>query len=217
MSLIHLLNASLISDGDEVFFHFKNNYFSGYVDKLGMIRETRCNNIVVFLNKMPFENLTEWADACIQEIAKEYITRFSAWKRCTHKNSGLVLNNLRQLCGVFAVQKIPVTNATITTLQQTISLLLKHVDLLKEQNKSYQKYIYGEADDFNENKLQLPNSIMTIAKLYDGYISAKLDTQAKMYIGKHVDKNIAQQHRSELQLTHEHTNPALNNTSRAVA
>ena len=217
MSLIHLLNASLISDGDEVFFHFKNNYFSGFVDKLGMIRETKCNNIIVFLKKMPFENLTEWADACIQEIAKEYITRFSAWKRCTHKNSGLVLNNLRQLCGVFAVPKIPVTNATITTLQQTISLLLKHVDLLKQQNSSYEKYIYGEADDFDENKLELPNSIMTIAKLYDGYISAKIATETRMCNHKHAGKNIAQQHHNELQLIHGQTNPETGNTFHVVA
>ena len=217
MSLIHLLNASLISEGDEVYFHFKNHFFSGFVDKLGMICETKCNNIIVFLNKMPFENLTEWADACIQEIAKEYITRFSAWKRCTHKNSGLVLNNLRQLCGVFAVQKIPVTNATITTLQQTISLLLKQVDLLKKQNRSYEKYIYGEADDFNENKVELPDSIMTIAKLYDGYISAKLTTETKMNSHKHVDKNTVQQHRSELQWIHGHTNPETSNTSHVVA
>ena len=217
MSLIHLLNASLISDGDEVFFHFKNNYFSGYVDKLGMIRETRCNNIIVFLNKMPFENLTEWADACIQEIAKEYITRFSAWKRCTHKNSGLVLNNLRQLCGVFAVPKIPVTNATITTLQQTISLLLKHVDLLKEKNVSYKKYIYGEADDFDEEKLELPNSIMTIAKLYDGYISSKIATETKICNDRHADKSIVAQHRSESQLIHKHINPVLDNTPHVVA
>ncbi len=217
MSLIHLLNASLISEGDEVYFHFKNFYFSGFVDKLGMICETKSNNIIVFLNKMPFENLTEWADACIQEIAKEYITRFSAWKRCTHKNSGLVLNNLRQLCGVFAVPKIPVTNATITTLQQTISLLLKQVDILKQQNRSYEKYIYGEADDFDENKVELPDSVMTIAKLYDGYISAKVATETKMNSHKHVDKNIVQQHRSELQWIHGHTNPATNNTFQVVA
>ena len=182
-----------------------------------MIRETSCNNIIVFLNKMPFENLTEWADACIQEIAKEYITRFSAWKRCTHKNSGLVLNNLRQLCGVFAVQKIPVTNATITTLQQTISLLLKHVDLLKDKNVSYEKYIYGEADDFDEEKLQLPDSIMIIAKLYDGYISSKIATETKICNGIHADKNIVAQHHSESQLIHGHTNPVLGSMPHAVA
>ena len=199
MSLIHLLNASLISAGDEIFFYFKDHHFSGFVNPLGMIYETRCNEIMVFLNKMPFENLTEWADACIQEIAKEYITRFSAWKRCTHKNSGLVLNNLRQLCGIFAVPKIPVTNATITTLQQTISLLLKHVDVLKEQNKSYEKYIYGEADDFDENKFELPNSILTIAKLYDGYVRDKMITETKIDSQKHVDKNIFRQHHSVLQ------------------
>ena len=164
-----------------------------------MIHETRCNDIMVFLNKMPFENLTEWADACIQEIAKEYITRFSAWKRCTHKNSGLVLNNLRQLCGIFAVPKIPVTNATITTLQQTISLLLKHVDVLKQQNKSYEKYIYGEADDFDENKFELPDSILTIAKFYDGYVMDKMITETKIDNHKHVDKNIVPQHHSVLQ------------------
>ncbi len=199
MSLIHLLNASLISAGDEIFFHFKDHHFSGFVNPLGMIYETRCNEIMVFLNKMPFENLTEWADACIQEIAKEYITRFSAWKRCTHKNSGLVLNNLRQLCGIFAVPKIPVTNATITTLQQTISLLLKHVNILKEQNKSYEKYIYGEADDFDENKFELPNSILTIAKLYDGYVRDKMTTETKIDNQKHVDKNIFPQHHNVLQ------------------
>ena len=199
MSLIHLLTASLISAGDEIFFYFKDHHFSGFVNPLGMIYETRCNEIMVFLNKMPFENLTEWADACIQEIAKEYIPRFSAWKRCTHKNSGLVLNNLRQLCGIFAVPKIPVTNATITTLQQTISLLLKHVDVLKQHNKSYEKYIYGESDYFHENKFELPNSILTIAKLYDGYVRDKMITETKIDSQKHVDKNIFRQHHSVLQ------------------
>tara|TARA_B110000008_G_C16977988_1_gene566940 strand:- start:3019 stop:3609 length:591 start_codon:yes stop_codon:yes gene_type:complete len=188
MSLIHLINASIISGGDEIYFYFKDKYFVGCINELGMICKTTCNGSIEFINRLPFENLTEWADSCIQEISKEYITRFSAWKRCTHKNSGLVLNNLRQMYSIFNVQKIPVTNATITTLQQTISLLLKYANDLEHQNKSMFKYIDGETDTFEETPVYLPKSLLTIAKLYDGYLRDKNITESQFHIAKSLGK-----------------------------
>ena len=173
MSLIHLINASLISANDEIFFYFKDKIYTGFVDGLGMIYKTTCNDSDVFVNNMPFETVNEWCDICIQQISKEYITRFSAWKRCTHRNSGLILNNLRQLCSVFSVPRIPVTNTTISTLQKTISLLLKYTRKLEKQNMSYKKYIYSETDYFDETDITKPTSILTIAKMYNTYLSGK--------------------------------------------
>lgn len=179
MSLLHLVNASLINPGDEIFFYFKDKYYLARVDQLGMICKTTCNEKPIFLDKLPFDNLTEWADACIQEISMEYITRFSAWKRCTHRNSGLILNNLRQLCNIFSVPKIPVTNATITTLQQTISMLLSYSKALEEQNNSMRQYIYAERDEFDEEPIHLPKGILTVAKLYDKYLVDKATIELK--------------------------------------
>ncbi|MAU13947.1 MAG: hypothetical protein CMH46_00220 [Muricauda sp.] len=200
MSLIHLINASLISKNDEIYFHFKEKYYVGTIDELGMVFKTTCNGVEVFIGNLPFENLTDWADACIQEISKEYITRFSAWKRCTHKNSGLVLNNLRQLCNVFTVPKIPVTNGTIVTLQQTISLLLKNVDALEAQNKSYRKYIYAESENFDEIPITLPASVLTVAKLYDKYLHDKCITETKIGNKKRKGKKVVQLDQNILQM-----------------
>lgn len=205
MSLIHLLNASLISANDEIYFHFKDEYFVGTVDELGMIYKTLCNGMEVFIGKLPYENLTDWADACIQDISKAYITRFSAWKRCTHRDSGLILNNLRQLCSIFAVQKVPVTNATIVTLQQTISLLLKYVHMLNKQNDSYRKYVYAEAEDFDETPINIPPSILTVAKLYDRYLHDKLLTESKIEKTKRKGKKISRSSQNKLQMLAPHT------------
>jgi hypothetical protein len=200
MSLIHLINASLISKGDEIYFYFKQKYYVGTIDELGMVYKTTCNSIEVFIGNLPFENLTEWADACIQSISKEYITRFSAWKRCTHRNSGLILNNLRQLCSIFCVPKIPVTNATIVTLQQTISLLLKHVRALEDQNISYKRYIYAESEEFNEVPITLPPSILTVANLYDNYLHDKRITETKIGRRKGKGKKVLQLDQNRLKM-----------------
>jgi hypothetical protein len=200
MSLIHLINASLISKDDEIYFHFKEKYYTGQIDELGMVYKTTCNGIEVFIGNLPFENLTDWADACIQGISKEYITRFSAWKRCTHRNSGLILNNLRQMCNIFCVPKIPVTNATIVTLQQTISLLLKHVKALERQNISYKRYIYAESEDFDEVPITLPPSILTVAKLYDNYLRDKFMTETKTGRKKGKEKNVVRLDQNRLKM-----------------
>ncbi|OUV33135.1 MAG: hypothetical protein CBC48_07115 [bacterium TMED88] len=204
MSLIHLINASLISANDEIYFNFKDEYFVGTVDELGMLYKTTCNGREVFIGKLPYENLTDWADACIQDISKAYITRFSAWKRCTHRDSGLILNNLRQLCGIFAVAKIPVTNATIVTLQQTISLLMKYVRLLKKQNESYRLYVYAEAEEFDDTPIVLPPSILTVAKLYDRYLHDKCITEHKIEKTKQRGRKISRPNQNISQIVPSH-------------
>lgn len=48
-----------------------------------------------FTDRQGFASLTDWCDSCIQEMASEYVTRFSSWKRVKHQKTGHPMSMLR--------------------------------------------------------------------------------------------------------------------------
>ena len=118
ITLHDLINCDLMGKNHHVYFHFKSYYFKGTISELGCIYETYCDDNQVFHERNPFDSISEWADACIQELCNEYVTRFSAWKRISHQESGLTLYTLRQLYNQFANGNAPITNQHISTMRQ---------------------------------------------------------------------------------------------------
>jgi len=170
ITLHDLICSDLLSPDDHVYFHFKQNYFEGTISEFGCIYDTFLNNTKVFHERNPFDSISEWADACIQELCKEYVTRFSAWKRISHKESGLSLHTLRQLYNQFANGKVPITNQTITTLRQCLTSSINYIKLLESKIEKMKNYINGLSCQMENSVIQKPVSLEKIIYLHNRYL-----------------------------------------------
>jgi len=173
ITLHDLLLCDLIAENNDIYFHFKHNYFEGKISSLGCIYETHANGNMIFHDRQAFDNVSEWADACIQNVAKEYVTRFSSWKRISHKQSGLSLFTLRQLYNHFAYGKLPVTNATITTLRQCLTTSIVHIERLEQRLKEQQDYIDGTLSYLEHKIISKPKSLQCIEYMHNKYLQKK--------------------------------------------
>jgi len=145
ITLYDLVESRLLSASDHLHFSYKEHQFSCQVDGLGVLYNFQANGKVVFAARLPFDSIGLWADACIQEVAKEYVTRFSSWKRVRHKESGLALNTLRQMHSQFALSKPPVTISSLATLRQYVSVLGNYCEKLEATLEHWERFQLGLA------------------------------------------------------------------------
>ena len=94
-TLKDLVDYSLVNNGDQLSFTFKNHVFSASLFKGGLLGHCRWNDTPVFEDRSGFTSLTDWSDTCIQECLNEFVTRFSSWKRVRHVATGTPLHMLR--------------------------------------------------------------------------------------------------------------------------
>ena len=176
ITLHDLILCDLMGEDHDIYFLYgKTYYFEGKVSKLGCIYKTMVNGNQIFHDRQPFDNVSEWADACIQNIAKEYVTRFSSWKRISHKQSGLSLFTLKQLHNHFAYGKLPVTNQTITTMRQCLTSSLVHIDKLKKHIDLLQDYINGNTSYVEPSTISEPSCLKKIQFMHNKYLLEKND------------------------------------------
>tara|TARA_B100000902_G_scaffold399699_1_gene471908 strand:+ start:1488 stop:2063 length:576 start_codon:yes stop_codon:yes gene_type:complete len=153
INLYNLIQTGLIEDGHTIFFLYKGSLFEGIINALGVIYKSYCSQsddghrVEIFTERLPFESLSNWADSCIQDICKEYVTRFSAWKRLKHKESGLSMQSLRYMYNQFFLQRLPLTNISVNTLRQYVSVFLKHIEALHEEIYQWGNYVDGYQDN----------------------------------------------------------------------
>ena len=170
ITLYDLINCDLMGKNHHVYFHFKSYYFKGTISELGCIYETYCNDNQVFHERNPFDSISEWADACIQELCNEYVTRFSAWKRISHQESGLTLYTLGQMYNQFANGKVPITNQTITTMRQYLTSTIVYIETLEKQIESLQNYIDGSSSVINYKIVQRPTALKQLTVMHNKYL-----------------------------------------------
>ena len=170
ITLNDLILCDLISKDHHVYFHFQSYYFQGVVSEVGCIYKTFCNGTQVFHERMPFDSLNDWADSCIQELCNLYVTRFSAWKRISHQESGLTLYTLRQLYNQFCNGKLPITQQTITTLRQHLSATLTHIETLEKQNKKLWQYINGMTSSIDCEAIPKSNALKSLTQMHNTYL-----------------------------------------------
>jgi hypothetical protein len=96
-TLRELVDMAIVHDGDEVYFEFKGSTFSATLSLGGILHNCRYNGCVVFSDRPGFVSLTDWTDSCIQELAQEFVTRFSSWRRVKHRKTGNPLCTLRDV------------------------------------------------------------------------------------------------------------------------
>jgi len=143
ITLYSLVQSQLLHAADHLSFVYKAYSFSCQVDAFGVLYNFKANGQRTFTERLPFDSLSTWADACIQEVAREYVTRFSSWKRVKHQESGLCLNILRQMHSQFAVSKPPITANSLHSIRQYVSVLSRYCGELEDCIQHWEKYQVG--------------------------------------------------------------------------
>ena len=173
ITLHDLVQSMILSPEDHLCFRYKEYLFSCQVDCRGVLYNFRSNQRRVFCDRLPFDSISTWADSCIQQIAKEYVTRFSSWKRVRHVESGLCMNSLRQMHSQFAVPKPPVTANSISSLRQYISALSEYTKKLEKSIDHWQRFQYGQERRPPETIFYKPSCVQRIMSLDEKYLADK--------------------------------------------
>ena len=174
ITLFNLIQCNLLKPCDHLFFLYKSFKFTCQVNDLGVMYNFKCNGKVVFTERLPFDSLSMWADTCIQEIANEYVTRFSSFKRTKHLESGLSLNTIRQLYSQFVLPKTPVTTNSIAAQRQYISTLTRYCKALEQSLTHWERYWIGKEKRPPETIHFKPSALKTILALEDEYKQGKV-------------------------------------------
>lgn len=179
ITLHDLVRSRILCPGDHLCFRYKHYLFSCQVDDNGVMYNFQSNKRRVFCDRLPFDSISTWADSCIQQIAKEYVTRFSSWKRVRHQESGLCMNSLRQMHSQFAVPKAPVTANSIASLRQYISALSKYTRQLENSVEHWQRFQCGQERRPPETIFYKPSSVQQIMTLDEKYTMEKEAVEAQ--------------------------------------
>ncbi len=177
ITLHDLVQTLILSPSDHLCFRYKNYLFSCQVDKHGVMYNFQANSRRIFCDRLPFDSISTWADSCIQQIAKEYVTRFSSWKRVRHLESGLCMNSLRQMYAQFAIPKAPITANSIASLRQYISALSHYCRQLEDSVDHWQRFQSGQERRPPEKILYKPCSVQQIMSLQQQYQNEKWNTE----------------------------------------
>tara|TARA_A100001015_G_C15044888_1_gene742892 strand:+ start:1825 stop:2397 length:573 start_codon:yes stop_codon:yes gene_type:complete len=181
ITLHNLIQQGLVFEGNTICFNYKGNTFEGVINSIGVIYKSfvckeDSTKIEIFKDRLPFESLSNWSDSCIQDICKEYVTRFSSWKRLRHKESGLSMQNLRHMYNQFFLNRVPLTNISLNTLRQYVSVFLKHIENLEEEIHGWENY----SDGFSAvppRKTSVPMHLQMLKHNYSKYLRDKVSTE----------------------------------------
>lgn len=173
ITLFNLVQSNLLKASDHLFFLYKSYTFTCQVNNLGVLYNFKCNGKAVFTERLPFDSLSVWADTCIQELANEYVTRFSSFKRTKHLESGLSLNTIRQMYSQFVLPKTPVTSNSIAAHRQYISCLSQYCNDLEKSLKHWQRFWVGKEKRPPETIHFKPSALKTVLSLEGQYRKGK--------------------------------------------
>lgn len=129
-------SQGILKQNDEIYFTFKQNKFSATITSTGLISDTTWTKPNSLQEKIfrtrSFESLTDWTETCIQEKLDEYHTRYSAWRRVRHLNTGRPMEQIykeyMRLKLLKSVKKLSVAeHQQLLTLNQERMLYLEKV------------------------------------------------------------------------------------------
>jgi hypothetical protein len=179
ITLFDLVQSKVLCKGDHLSFSYKGHAFSARVDGNGVLGHFRHNDIPAFSARLPFDSLSVWADNCIQELAREYVTRFSAWKRVKHERSGLCMNTLRQLHSQFCLPKPPVTAHSLASLRQYVSVLLCYNAKLERTLRQWERFQVGISKRTPEAITYRPSVVGNIDSTHRRYMEGKAHVETR--------------------------------------
>lgn len=148
-STLHkLLRAGLLHPLDQLAFVFKKQTFAAQIVDGGLLSHCTWNGQPVLQDKVSFTTLTDWCDTCIQELADEYVTRFSSWKRVRHVKTGLTLSQVRaQLQSTDAEDDAPGKCRCQQLQKQVLQLQLQVKELTHHAQQNKRKAMAPLEDD----------------------------------------------------------------------
>tara|TARA_B100000925_G_C22007212_1_gene474254 strand:- start:1367 stop:1936 length:570 start_codon:yes stop_codon:yes gene_type:complete len=132
-----MISHKLIHVGDTVFFNFKGNHFTANILTGGLIGNCKITTFDktrrILIGVTAFSSLTAWTEACLQDVLEEYYTRYSSWKRVSHKESKRSMGDLRDQCKLLTKKRkreeeVPELYKEIYRLQQTIVNMKQYID-----------------------------------------------------------------------------------------
>lgn len=138
MSLVDMIFHKLVAVDDTVFFTFKNTYFSAKILAGGLIGDCYMNRTGrlerILTSVTAFGSLTAWTESCLQDCLEEYYTRYSSWKRVSHKESKRSMGELREQCKLLSKKRkredeVVELYKEVYRLQQTIVDMKQHITL----------------------------------------------------------------------------------------
>jgi hypothetical protein len=100
--LQQLVESGTLAEKDKLYFIFKVYNFQCRVTAFGLLFDCTYSKeggaqLPCFLDRGGFSSLTDWADCCLQDLAGEYVTRFSSWKRIRHVKTNRLLSEIRDM------------------------------------------------------------------------------------------------------------------------
>jgi len=132
-----MIYHKLIHVGDTVFFNFKGNHFTANILTGALIGNCKITTFDktkrILIGVTAFSSLTAWTEACLQDVLEEYYTRYSSWKRVSHKESKRSMGDLRDQCKLLSKKRkreeeVPELYKEIYRLQQTIVNMKQYID-----------------------------------------------------------------------------------------
>lgn len=92
-----------------------------------------------FTDRQGFTSLTDWCDSCIQELANEYVTRFSSWKRVKHEKTQHPMAMLREQLRGDQARRQDRSTRTVEQLEKLLSMEQRKVVFLQEQLRAQKR------------------------------------------------------------------------------
>ena len=107
--------------GDAIVLTFKSNKVRAKLAESGIIHRTcllaESGSEKDVLVGRTFQTLSDWADACLQEILQEYSTRYPAWKRVKHCKTNMTFEDMWKLYKERGIEQVLVpSKAELTQL-----------------------------------------------------------------------------------------------------
>lgn len=92
-----------------------------------------------FDDRQGFTSLTDWCDSCIQELANEYVTRFSSWKRVKHEKTQHPMAMLRDELRGNQARKRESSARDAQHLEKLLTMEQRKVVYLQEQLRAMKR------------------------------------------------------------------------------
>jgi hypothetical protein len=173
-SLNDMIGYGVIKVGDTIEFTFKSNKFCAKILRGGLIGQCKLKGaherdyIAILEKTVAFSSLTAWTEACLQDIMDEYYTRYSSWKRVTHRESKRSMGDIRDQCKLME----PSRQKQDDTVELYKEILRLHV-AIGEMNTYIKRIHNGERLPYKEwsflqvNALEKPPTIATVTHPID--------------------------------------------------
>lgn len=201
--LQQLVESKSLTAGDKLYFAFKDFNFQCRVSEAGLLFECTFSSCSMeqepcFLDRGGFSSLTDWADCCLQDLAGEYVTRFSSWKRIRHVKTNRLLSEIRDMQRELkTADDCPI----YIHLQKQLLLYQQQLQELRKRMLHWKEWIEKQSDvpvdlqgflkratEFTGGELYVMSDMATLKQLLSGVNGSATKKRKRRVIKKTITK-----------------------------